>query len=586
VKIGEQTWMAENLNYNAKGSKCYDNKEANCKKYGRLYNWATTKTACPSGWHLPNASDWDILMKYVQTDNGNTYTSGSKASVAGKYLKTKNGWEGYLNAKGVEENGNGEDKYGFAALPGGWSTSDGRFGSDGYDGYWWSSSERDSDYAYYRHITDDGANWDEELKGYLYSVRCVTDTDRYLFEQNFAENDTYVSNIGFSAGKRVIYKGSVKLLDEAIPETALAILDKKELRLLRNAIYAKHGVIFQSDDLKKYFPKFAWYKPQSKNVDDKLTEIDKENAARIQAFENAKPKPGLSGKDLINKYQDTAPAKSDSHEFIIRYNSTIEYKGNKEHSFKGDYKIENGFLVVLVKEQRIGNPEYIHSKNWQWPSGITFKDGIVTYKEPVKLVFPIGDTGFGCENDCKWQQIGSQKWWIEIKKEIGSSLTYEGQTYKIVVIGKQTWMAENLNYNAEGSKCYDNDESNCKKYGRLYDWETAMSVCHSGWHLPSKEEWEVLNNFVGGSKTEGKHLKAVSGWDKGNGQDTYGFSALPGGMSNYKGDFNHVGSLGNWWRSTENDSSSACGRDIDDSESAGWGCGKNGTMFSVRCVKD
>jgi uncharacterized protein (TIGR02145 family) len=177
VIIGEQTWMAENLNFNAKGSKCYDNNEANCKKYGRLYNWAAAKTVCPSGWHLPNASDWDILMNYVQTDNGSTYTLGSEASIAGKYLKAKSGWEGYLNASGAEENANGVDKYGFAALPGGCGSYDGNtsFSSDGYDGYWWSSSERDSQYAYYRHITDKGASWDHDLKGYLRSVRCVKD---------------------------------------------------------------------------------------------------------------------------------------------------------------------------------------------------------------------------------------------------------------------------------------------------------------------------------------------------------------------------------------------------------------------------
>ena len=152
----------------------------------------------------------------------------------------------------------------------------------------------------------------------------------------------------------------------------------------------------------------------------------------------------------------------------------------------------------------------------------------------------------------------------------------DGKTYKTVVIGTQTWMAENLNYNASGSVCYDNNASNCDTYGRLYDWNTAMNnasssnaipsgvqgVCPSGWHLPSDDEWEILVKYVdpaadGSSNVSGRHLKAASGWNGGgNGQDTYGFSALPGGYDNGSNLY-YVGYGGSWWSATQYNASDA-----------------------------
>jgi len=164
--------------------------------------------------------------------------------------------------------------------------------------------------------------------------------------------------------------------------------------------------------------------------------------------------------------------------------------------------------------------------------------------------------------------------------------TRDNKTYKVIKIGTQTWMAENLNYNASGSKCYDNKESNCQKYGRLYNWATAKKACPSGWHLPSKTELETLVSFVGDEpKTK---LKATSGWRSTNGTDDYGFSALPGDYGYSSGFGGGVGGSGYWWSSTEGGNAYYAyyiymreGYPFD-----GEYTRKDDYLYSVRCVQD
>ena len=100
----------------------------------------------------------------------------------------------------------------------------------------------------------------------------------------------------------------------------------------------------------------------------------------------------------------------------------------------------------------------------------------------------------------------------------------DGQSYDIVQIGSQTWMAENLNYEAEGSACPEGDDRKCSKYGRLYNWDMARTVCPEGWRLPDSADFEKLISAAGGAEVAGYALKSTSGWfKKGNGSDAYGF---------------------------------------------------------------
>ncbi|WP_298767767.1 fibrobacter succinogenes major paralogous domain-containing protein [uncultured Fibrobacter sp.] len=172
VAIGEQVWMAENMNYDGAeidGASsylgwCYKNEETYCDKYGRLYNWKTAKDICPEGWHLPSLEEWNVLVATV----GDSLTAGG-------LLKSTDSWM-ELTSDAVSVNG--LDLYGFAALPAGFRKedySDGRyFDIEKFANFWTSSVNGESD-AY--HIT---MRYDSEKVSvivdpmeYALSVRCL-----------------------------------------------------------------------------------------------------------------------------------------------------------------------------------------------------------------------------------------------------------------------------------------------------------------------------------------------------------------------------------------------------------------------------
>ena len=122
----------------------------------------------------------------------------------------------------------------------------------------------------------------------------------------------------------------------------------------------------------------------------------------------------------------------------------------------------------------------------------------------------------------------------------GNTLTdsRDGQVYRTVTIGEQTWMAENLNYAMDGSYCYDDDPANCAKYGRLYTWSVSKTACPTGWHLPTKDDWWTLFDLVNEAYPDSAKwallAKGYDHWPKAF--DAYGFSALPAGEGGFYGE--------------------------------------------------
>ena len=181
VRIGNQVWTSKNLDVSTyrngddipevqdfkewknltTGAWCYyENKTANGATYGKLYNWFAVKDPrglAPKGYHIPTNAEWTMLTDYLGGD-----------SIAGTKIKSTSGWD---------NNGNGTNTSGFAGLPGGGRNGNGVFGSVGAFGFWWSSSEFSTDYAWYRYLGDGNGNVGRSYfnKHYGFSVRCLRD---------------------------------------------------------------------------------------------------------------------------------------------------------------------------------------------------------------------------------------------------------------------------------------------------------------------------------------------------------------------------------------------------------------------------
>ncbi len=212
------------------------------------------------------------------------------------------------------------------------------------------------------------------------------------------------------------------------------------------------------------------------------------------------------------------------------------------------------------------------------------------------------------------QYVSNGKEWFQSDGDVWKDYR-DDKIYKIVTIGDQTWMAENLNYDynkgTAKSYCYENSAESCAKYGRLYTWAAAMDsaavfssagkgcgytyyeicsisgtvrgVCPEGWHLPSRAEFGTLLSNVGSEeKVQSNNLRS-SGW--GNGADRYGFSALPAGYyDSYDREF-YFGSFARFWSSTDDGSTRAYYLFVSDDD-ADVNNYKKGNGSSVRCLQN
>jgi uncharacterized protein (TIGR02145 family) len=563
VKIGNQVWMAENLNYKIGDSWCYDNNEANGKKYGRLYTWDAAKAACPRGWRLPTRQEWD---KLVATAGG--------CLVGGNKLKSKSGW--LLN-------GNGSDEFGVSALPGGYRGPDGGFSGIGTCGDWWAVTEfangiADSLQIYY-YTEKDNVFACHTPKNNGFSVRCVGDGASSSTQTSLSvpKNTTAVLTVSQNDGSSFkdprdgnVYK-TVKIGNQVwMAENLNYKIDGSCCYDNNDANGNKYGRLYAWDAAKIACPK-GWHLPSRQEWDDLL---DAAGGERVAA------------KKLKARYG--------WNEFVSQFKGTNDFgfsalPGGFRHSGgnflnAGDYgywwvATEGGASYDTYNRQM----DYASDKvceNPGWGNGYSVrcvKDGASSSTKTI-LSVPKNTTAVltVSQND-----------------ELSFKDPRDGNVYRTVKIGNQVWMAENLNYKINNSWCYNNNEANGKKYGRLYTWDVAKVACPMGWHLPSRQEWDDLVAVAGGKKVAGKKLKARCGWDNlkdgssGNGTDDYSFSVLPGGTRNPSGDFYNAGYFGGWWTATEYGSGNAYHRYMFyDNDGVVEGSYYRSGGQSVRCVKN
>lgn len=193
--------------------------------------------------------------------------------------------------------------------------------------------------------------------------------------------------------------------------------------------------------------------------------------------------------------------------------------------------------------------------------------------------------------------------------ELGRELVdlRDGQVYKTSAIGEQIWMAQNLNFETDSSICYGNSLDSCKKYGRLYQWYSAMGefeisnkiesdsisnnitkqgVCPGGWHLPSEEEWQELIETVGGNQIAGTKLKSSSGWYGNNNGDNYNyFNMKPSGSRNQYG-FSAARYGASIWTSSEQTTDSATSIHFSTTSSINISVSIKTNYMGIRCLKN
>ena len=659
VKIGNQVWMAENLNFETENSHCLWDTTTTCAEFGRYYDWMTAmdvagvyspngkdcgdnkrcaptypvRGICPEGFHLPDSTEWNILIA----------EAGGK-SVASTKLKSKEGWYKSSDDKDYVA---GSDDYGFSAAPGG-GRNDANFDREGHEAFFWSASENGFTTAKLMNL--DNLDYLSSFltgyaKEYFFNIRCVDDGSYVPTPRPVIKYDSIVDsrdgqvyktikignlnwmaqNLNYEAKDSHCYDDSLKYCNVygRLYSWASAIDSTKLANDKANPQDCGYGKICQLPAVVQGACPNGWHLPTSDEWSVLFTEVGGQGSAakylKSMMKWNGTDSVGFSvlpaGSSTQNGYRFSSEGRD-----AYFWTATEIYDGNDAYFVH--METSNSYVFLYSVEKTNGY------------SVRCVEDGGV-------IASTVPDEGFD--------------WELSRDSYLNPNINYDsivdsrdGQVYKTVKIGDQVWMAQNLNYSdsvktpslkgsswcrkiiyRNGTAIFLDDSKSCAVAGRLYTWAAAIDsvslvndpknpldcgmgkscrfelpepirgICPEGFHLPTDDEWNVLFAKVGGNErtgkeTAGKALKSQSGWKNsgyvgvgGNGTDAYGFSAMPVGGWEGLSFSDDDGVYAFFWSASEGGTDTAYRNRLGNGyDAAALYAYSKANGYSIRCLKD
>ena len=532
VRIGNQWWMAENLRYyRSSGSWYYEDDSTTYSNYGRLYDWQTATTSCPSGWHLPYDDEWKTLE-----------------ATLGMHITDINlvDWRGTNQALALFPGGS----TGFNIKFGGFRYPDSTYTSEGSIATFWSSTQYDADHAWYRgfNTSHEDIHRQTYAKGDGYSVRCIKNMSAEVVLDSIGAISEYTGsahvNIKYDGGSPItergvcwstvttpVYSGNHKSSGTDTGSFSVLIDNLSHSTMYRVRAYTinSEGITYSNEI--SFNTKVAL--PTVTTTDISLITS---NSASSGGTVTAGGDVTVTGRGIC---WSTSPLPS------IEDNKTTNGTGT-------------GTFSSSISELTPNTKYYVRAY-------ATVAGGVAYGSVMNFTTLPLNETGTLTDSR-------------------------DGMQYKTVRIGNQWWMAENLRYyKSSGSWYYDYDSATYSQYGRLYTHETAMNSCPSGWHLPTDDEWKTMEVTIGLSPAE---VDDIDWRGTNQGMSLYpggpiGFDILFAGQYYPYGVFGDVGTIATFWSSTAFDASNSWyrGFNLNHGDIHRYSF-SNDYGYSVRCLKN